>query len=86
LPGSVLWCALRSETIIRPGSVFCFREKGGKEKDLPVHHKLEEFLDQYLQATGLGAEPDSFLFPAALRNIGKLSLPAAPAYRCFGDA
>jgi hypothetical protein len=25
-----------------------FKEKGGKEKELPVHHKLEEILDQYL--------------------------------------
>src|SRR6202790_1035325 len=30
-----------------------FKEKGGKEKELPVHHKLEELLDQYLKATGL---------------------------------
>jgi len=50
-----------------------FREKGGKEKELPVHHKLEELLDEYLKATGLGAEPGSLLFPAALRNNGKLT-------------
>lgn len=30
-----------------------FKEKGGKEKELPVHHKLEELLDEYLKATGL---------------------------------
>ena len=34
-----------------------FKEKGGKEKELPVHHKLEELLDQYLKATGLEKEP-----------------------------
>src|SRR6202011_4434535 len=27
-----------------------FKEKGGKEKELPVHHKLEELLDEYLKA------------------------------------
>jgi hypothetical protein len=29
-----------------PGSIFLlrFREKGGKEKELPVHHKLDEYL------------------------------------------
>ena len=48
-------------------------EKGGKEKELPVHHKLEELLDEYLKATGLGNEPDSRLFPAALGKTGKLS-------------
>jgi hypothetical protein len=49
------------------------KEKGGKEKDLPVRHKLEELLDQYLKATGLGTEPGSPLFPAALGKTGKLS-------------
>jgi integrase/recombinase XerD len=48
-------------------------EKGRKEKELPVHHKLEELLDEYLKATGLGNEPDSRLFPAALGKTGKLS-------------
>ena len=43
-----------------------FKEKGGKEKELPVHHKLEELLDEYLKATGLEKEPGSPLFPAAL--------------------
>jgi len=50
-----------------------FKEKGGKEKELPVHHKLEELLDEYLKATDLGGEPDSLLFPAVLRSTGKLS-------------
>jgi len=50
-----------------------FKEKGGKEKELPVHHKLEELLDQYLKATGLEKEPGSPLFPAAIGKTGKLS-------------
>ena len=50
-----------------------FKEKGGKEKELPVHHKLEELLDEYLKATGLGNEPGSPLFPAALGKTGRLS-------------
>jgi site-specific recombinase XerD len=50
-----------------------FKEKGGKEKELPVHNKLEEILDQYLKATGLEKEPQSPLFPAAVRKTGKLS-------------
>jgi integrase/recombinase XerD len=50
-----------------------FREKGGKEKELSVHHKLEELLDEYLKATGLGNEPGSPLFPASLGKTGKLS-------------
>src|SRR5258707_2000547 len=44
-----------------------------KEKELPVHHKLEELLDEYLKATSLASEPGSLLFPAALGKSGKLS-------------
>jgi integrase/recombinase XerD len=50
-----------------------FKEKGGKEKELPVHHKLEQLLDQYLKTTGLEKEPQSPLFPASIGKTGKLS-------------
>ena len=50
-----------------------FKEKGGKEKELPVHHKLEELLDQYLKASCLEKEPGSPLFPASIGKTGKLS-------------
>src|SRR5271165_3881548 len=50
-----------------------FKEKGGKEKELPVHHKLEELLDEYLKASGLEKEPESPLFPASIGKTGKLS-------------
>ncbi len=43
-----------------------FKEKGGKEKELPVHHKLEELLDQYLKATGLEKEPAVSFVPGRL--------------------
>jgi site-specific recombinase XerD len=63
-----------------------FKEKGGKEKELPVHHKLEELLDQYLKATGLEKEPGASLFPAALGKTGKLSRQYAPTPRtCSSD-
>src|SRR5438132_3937880 len=50
-----------------------FKEKGGKEKELPVHHKLEELLDQHLKTSGLEKEPQSPLFPASIGKTGKLS-------------
>src|ERR1700736_2024169 len=50
-----------------------FKEKGGKEKELPVHHKLEELLDLYLKASGLEKEQQSPLFPASIGKTGKLS-------------
>jgi hypothetical protein len=74
-PGSAPWFVSRSKTIILPGNGFCsgFKEKGGKEKELTMHHKLEELLNQYLKATGLEKEPRSPLFPVALGKTGKLS-------------
>jgi len=51
-----------------------FKEKGGKEKELPVHHKLEEFLDQYLKATGLPphtAEKLAMLRQTLLNRVGE---------------
>jgi integrase/recombinase XerD len=47
-----------------------FKEKGGKEKELPVHHKLEELLDEYLKAAGLEQEPESPLFPVVIGKTG----------------
>jgi len=32
-------------------------EKGGKEHAMPAHHTLEEYLDAYIQAAGIDADP-----------------------------
>ena len=66
---------LRVEDYYPSGKRFLlrFKEKGGKEKELPVHHKLEELLDQYLKASGLEKEPGSPLFPAALGKTVPIS-------------
>src|SRR6201987_2463925 len=50
-----------------------FKEEGGKEKKVPVHHKPERLLDQHPKATGLEREPQSALFPASIGKTGKLS-------------
>jgi len=46
-------------------------EKGGKVNELPCHHNLEQFLDEWLLATNLAAEPFAPLFPT-MRH-GKLT-------------
>ena len=46
-------------------------EKGGKVNELPCHHNLEQFLDEWLAASSLASEPQAPLFPA-LRH-GKLT-------------
>jgi integrase/recombinase XerD len=53
--------------------VLRFSEKGGKEKEIPVHHKLESILDRYLDASGLRAQPDSPLFLAARGKTRELT-------------
>jgi hypothetical protein len=29
------------------------REEGGKRHEIPAHHKLEQFIDEYLDAAGI---------------------------------
>jgi len=38
------------------------QEKGGVANKLPVHHKLREYLDEYLEAAKLTKAPDSWLW------------------------
>ena len=37
-------------------------EKGGKRHEMPCHHKLEEYLNEYIQAADIGTDPKGFLF------------------------
>ena len=37
-------------------------EKGGKRHEMPCHHNLEAYLDEYIAAAGLADEPKSHLF------------------------
>jgi integrase/recombinase XerD len=55
-------------------------EKGGKVNELPCHHNLEQFLEEWLAASQLAKDPAAPLFPA-LRH-GRLTarkLPLPPA-------
>ena len=49
-------------------------EKGGKRHEMPAHHKLEAFLDEYLKAAGIVEEGRSPLFRAAVGRTGALGL------------
>ena len=51
-------------------------EKGGKRHEMPAHHKLEAFLDEYIKAAGLGDESKSPLFRSAVRRTGTLTATA----------
>jgi site-specific recombinase XerD len=41
-------------------------EKGGKIHDMPAHHKLEEYLDKYIEASGLENQKNTPLFRSAV--------------------
>lgn len=45
-------------------------EKNGKEHEAPCHHKLEEYLDEYLAAAGIAGEKDQPLFRTTGRFTG----------------
>ncbi len=46
-------------------------EKGGKVTELPCHHNLDQYLEEWITAAGLAKTPDAPLFPT-LRH-GRLS-------------
>jgi site-specific recombinase XerD len=48
-------------------------EKGGKRHEMPAHHKLEQFLDEYLDAAGIRAAGKTPLFRSTLGRTGVLT-------------
>ena len=54
-------------------------EKGGKVTELPCHHNLEEYLEEWISASGLASEPEAPLFPTLRygRLTGRTPLPQA---------
>jgi len=48
-------------------------EKGGKEHDVPCHHSLEQYLDEYIAAAGIAEQRDEFLFRTAAGKTGRLT-------------
>lgn len=45
-------------------------EKGGKEHEVPCHHTLEEYLDEYIGAAGIAGDPQGALFRTTGRKTG----------------
>ena len=51
-------------------------EKGGKRHEMPAHHKLEVFLDEYIHTAGLTGDDKSPLFRSAIGRTGTLTAAA----------
>lgn len=59
-------------------------EKGGKQHEMPVHHKLEEYLDAYVATAGIKDDIKGPLFRTAAGKTGTLTKHAmhrVDAYR-----
>ena len=54
-------------------------EKGGKVTELPCHHNLDQYLEEWITASGLGPEAEAPLFPTLRhgRLTGRAPLPQA---------
>lgn len=51
-----------------------FAEKGGKSREIPVRHDLEQMVNEYIDATGLrGGPKDTPLFQRAMKKQRRLS-------------
>jgi integrase len=48
-------------------------EKGGKRHEMPAHHKLEAFLDEYLRAAGIADDNKGPLFRSVRGRTGELT-------------
>jgi len=48
-------------------------EKNGKLNEMPCHHKLEAYLDAYIDAAGIAGDRKGPLFRSAILKTGKLS-------------
>jgi site-specific recombinase XerD len=48
-------------------------EKGGKRHDMPAHHKLESYLDEYLDAAGIRGQGRIPLFRSTIGKTGILT-------------
>jgi site-specific recombinase XerD len=59
--------AVGRRTVIR------LQEKGGKEREIPCHHTLEEYLDAYISACGITKKQSAPLFRSAAGRTGQLT-------------
>jgi site-specific recombinase XerD len=78
--------AMRVEDVYIQGKRTWVRlhEKGGKLHEMPAHHNLEAYLDAYITAAGLAADPKGPLFRSTVGRSGELtdrSLSQPDVYR-----
>ena len=67
--------AMRVEDYYPKGKRWWVRlhEKGGKRHEMPAHHNLEDYLDTYIKAAGIGDAGKAPLFRSAAGRTGTLT-------------
>src|SRR6202049_66462 len=75
LPASAPSSRCGSRTIYPEGKRWWVRlhEKGGKRHEMPAHHKLEAYIDEYLLAAGIRDDGKGPLFRSAIGKTGVLT-------------
>jgi len=78
--------ALRVEDVYIQGRRTWLRlhEKGGKRHEMPAHHVLDQYLDEYRKASGAALDPKGHLFRTIRGRTGVLTdepMAQADAYR-----
>lgn len=71
--GAVLKMEVRDYFIQARRGHVRLHEKGGKEHQVPCHHNLERYLDEYIAAAGVAGELDSPLFRTSTGRSGTLN-------------
>jgi site-specific recombinase XerD len=68
--------AMRVEDYYPEGKRWWVRlhEKGGKRHEMPAHHNLETYLDEYLLVAGIRDDGKGPLFRSAIRRTGVLTM------------
>jgi integrase len=67
--------AMRTEDYHPKGKRWWVRlhEEGGKRHEMPAHHNLEEYLDTFIKAAGIGEVGKSPIFRSAVGHTGGLT-------------
>lgn len=71
--GAVLQMKVKDYFVQGRRSWVRLHEKNGKEHEVPCHHTLDEYLDEYIAAAGIAGDPDGSLFRTAAGKSGALT-------------
>jgi integrase len=68
-----IWSSSKPDSARWTSGCHGLHEKGGKEHDVPCHHNLDHFLDEYIAASGIASDANGYLFRTAARKTGLLT-------------